>query len=200
MWEITNTIKEPLIKIYPYGSRVYGTATSKSDYDFMAIAQSDDPNLDYTFECDNVSIHVVSEAFFIKKVKEHHISYLECIFQDVNDKYAKYFELDLEKLRRNISAISSNSFVKCRKKIADGEVYIGKKSMYHSIRIVMFGIQIAKYGAIVDYKCANVYYDRVMSMDGWKTIQDEFQPRYNRFKSELRILAPLESDKNKKGR
>lgn len=200
MWEITNTIKEPLIKIYPYGSRVYGTATSKSDYDFMAIAQSDDPNLDYTFECDNVSIHVVSEAFFIRKIKEQHISYLECIFQNEDDEYQKYFELDKEQLRRSISAISSNSFVKCRKKINDGEVYIGKKSMFHSIRIIMFGIQIAENERIVDYSCANEYYKDVMYMDSWHEIQDEFQPLYNSFKTKFRILAPLDSDKNRKGR
>lgn len=199
MWEITNTIKEPIIKIYPYGSRVYGTANEKSDYDFMAIADTKDTKLDYTFECGNVSVHVVSEHLFIKRIKEHHISYLECIFQDPDDEYAKHFELDLEKLRRDISAKSSNSFVKCKKKLNDGEVYIGKKSMFHSIRIVMFGIQIAKYGAIVDYKCANLYYDRVMSMNDWDTIKDEFQPRYNRFKSTLRELAPLESDQRRKG-
>ncbi|UGO51020.1 nucleotidyltransferase [Bacillus phage vB_BanS_Nate] len=199
MWEITNTIKEPIIKIYPYGSRVYGTATSKSDYDFMAIAKTKDTKLDYTFECDNVSVHVVSEYLFIKRIKEQHISYLECIFQDVNDEYTKHFKLDLEKLRRSISAISSNSFVKCKKKMNDGEIYIGKKSMFHSIRIIMFGIQIAKYGAIVDYQCANLYYDRVMSMKEWDTIQEEFQPRYNRFKSEFRLLAPLESDERRKG-
>ncbi|UGO50750.1 nucleotidyltransferase [Bacillus phage vB_BanS_Sophrita] len=199
MWEITNTIKEPIIKIYPYGSRVYGTANEKSDYDFMAIAQTKDTKLDYTFECDNVSVHVVSEYLFIKRIKEHHISYLECIFQDPDDEYRKHFKLDLEKLRRNVSAISSNSFVKCKKKMIDGEPYIGKKSMFHSIRIVQFGCQIAKYGEIVDYKCANVYYDRVMSFDNWEDIKEDFQPRYNRFKSTLRELAPLESDQRRKG-
>lgn len=194
MWEIKNNITEPLIKIYPYGSRVYGTANRKSDYDFMAVADSQDLELDYTFECDNVSVHVVSEALFIKKIKEQHISYLECIFQNTDDEYAKYFKLDKEQLRRSISAITSNSFVKCKKKMAIGEIYIGKKSMFHSIRILLFGIQIAKYGAIVDYECANVYYDRVMSMDSWEEIQTEFQPRYNRFKTEFKLVAPIDKD------
>ncbi|UUV47028.1 nucleotidyltransferase [Bacillus phage vB_BanS-Thrax5] len=199
MWEITNTIKEPIIKIYPYGSRVYQTDNENSDFDFMAIAQTKDTKLDYTFECGDVSIHVVSEHLFIKRIKEHHISYLECIFQDPNDEYRKHFELDLEKLRRDISAKSSNSFVKCKKKLNDGEIYIGKKSMFHSIRIVMFGIQIAEYGEIVDYGCANHYLTRVMVMKNWESIKDYFQPVYNRYKSRLRELAPLESDQRRKG-
>lgn len=199
MWEITNTIKEPIIKIYSYGSRVYQTDNENSDFDFMAIAQTKDTKLDYTFECGNVSIHVVSEHLFIKRIKEHHISYLECIFQDEADEYQQYFELDLEKLRRDISAKSSNSFVKCKKKLKDGEVYIGKKSMFHSIRILMFGIQIAKYKAIMDYGCANHYLVSVMRMKDWETIQSYFQPVYNRLKSELRQLAPLDSDQRRKG-
>ena len=201
MWEITNTIKEPIIKIYPYGSRVYGTNNSKSDYDFMAIAQTKDTKLDYTFECGNVSVHVVSEHLFIKRIKEHHISYLECIFQDDNDEYQKYFELDLTKLRRSISAISSNSFVKCKKKIRDGEIYIGKKSMFHAIRILMMGIQIAQHGKITNYYCAHFfYYDLMKRMgDEWQPIQDRFQPIYNELKTEFRKLAPLESDQRRKG-
>lgn len=199
MWEITNTIKEPLIKIYSYGSRVYQTDNENSDFDFMAIAQTKDTKLDYTFECGNVSIHVVSEHLFIKRIKEHHISYLECIFQDDDDEYLKYFELDLEKLRRSISAISSNSFVKCKKKLNDGEVYIGKKSMFHSMRILMFGIQIAKYKYIDDYSCANHYLNGIKRMKDWDTIQKHFQPEYNRLKTEFRKLAPLESDQRRKG-
>lgn len=194
MWETKRNINEKLLAIYPYGSRVYGTANTDSDYDFMAVADSQDLELDYTFERDDVSIHVVSEALFIKKIKEQHISYLECIFQKEDSKYREHFEPNLEALRRNVSGISSNSFVKCKKKLAIGEDYIGKKSMFHSIRILMFGIQIAKHGRIVDYTCANHYLGTVMAMKDWDTIKKFFQPIYNSLKSEFKLLAPLESD------
>ncbi|UUV45989.1 nucleotidyltransferase [Bacillus phage vB_BanS-Thrax1] len=195
MWETKRNINENLLAIYPYGSRVYGCDHADSDYDFMAVADSQDLELDYTFEQDNVSIHVVSEALFIKKVKECHISYLECIFQREDSKYREYFELNLESLRRNISGISSNSFVKCKKKLAIGEDYIGRKSMFHSIRILMFGIQIAKYGKILDYSCANHYLETVMALHNWDSIKAFFQPIYNSLKSEFKLLAPLEGDK-----
>lgn len=195
MWETKRNINEDLLAIYSYGSRVYGTATEDSDYDYMAVADSDDIELDYTFEQDDVSIHVVSEPLFIKKIKECHISYLECIFQKEDSKYREHFELNLEALRRNVSGISSNSFVKCKKKLAIGEDYIGKKSMFHSIRILMFGIQIAKHGRIVDYGCANHYLGTVMAMKDWNTIKLFFQPIYNSLKSEFKLLAPLDTDK-----
>ena len=195
MWEIKRNFNEELLAIYPYGSRVYGCAHENSDYDFMAVAKSDDLELDYTFECDNVSIHVVSEPLFIQRIKECHISYLECIFQKEDDKYLKYFEYNSEALRRNVSGISSNSFVKCKKKLAIGEEYIGRKSMFHSIRILMFGIQIAQYGKIVDYGCANHYLGSVMALKNWDSIKQFFQPVFNGLKSDFKILAPLESDK-----
>ena len=195
MWEIKRNINEELLAIYSYGSRVYGCSHADSDYDYMAVAKSDDMELDYTFECDNVSIHVISEPLFIKKIKENHISYLECIFQKEDSKYREHFELNLEALRRNISGISSNSFVKCKKKLAIGEDYIGRKSMFHSIRILMFGIQIAKHGKIVDYGCANHYLGTVMALKDWDAIKKFFQPIFNSLKSEFKLLAPLESDK-----
>lgn len=195
MWETKRNINESILAIYPYGSRVYGCAHEDSDYDFMAVADSQDLELDYTFEQDDVSIHVVSEVLFIKKVKDCHISYLECIFQREDSKYREHFEVNLEGLRRNISGISSNSFVKCKKKLAIGEDYIGRKSMFHSIRILMFGIQIAKYGRIVDYGCANHYLGTVMALHDWNSIKAFFQPIYNSLKSEFKLLAPLEDDK-----
>ena len=106
------------------------------------------------------------------------------------------FELDSEKLRRAISSVASNSYVKCKKKIRDGEVYIGKKSLFHSIRILMFGIQIAKHGKIVNYEEANNYHKAIFEMgDDWSELDKKFKPIYNSLKSEFKRLAPLESDK-----
>ena len=105
-----------------------------------------------------------------------------------------YFELNKELLRKQISAVSSNSFVKCKKKMLQGDEYIGKKSMYHSIRILGYGIQIAKYGRIVNYEAYNFYYDVVMCKYDWEEIHEYFKPIYNSMKSEFKILAPIDKD------
>jgi hypothetical protein len=58
---------------------------------------------------------------------------------------------------------AGNSFAKAGKKLdVEKEHYKGKKSLFHSLRILMFGIQIAKAGRITNYGEAN---------DLWKEIK-----------------------------
>lgn len=188
-------IDEPILKVYQYGSIVYGSHTPDSDSDYIVVVDSDEPLLYYSVREDDSDYTIYSPSYFIKKIKEHNISILECIFQSEDDPFVKHFTYNPENLRRSISAISSNSFVKCKKKIRDGEPYIGKKSMFHSIRILMFGIQIAKYGKIVDYREANELLPIIMNMSEWDEIKFVCQPIYNELKSEFKLLVPLESDK-----
>lgn len=195
-YETRSRVEEEILAVYKYGSRVYKCTTEKSDWDYIVIVESLDENLKYSVAKDNVNLTVYSEQNFIKEIKNHHISALECIFQKSNDMFKEYFELNSEKLRRAISSVASNSYVKCKKKIRDGEVYIGKKSLFHSIRILMFGIQIAKHGKIVNYEEANNYHKIIFEMgDDWSELDKEFKPIYNALKSEFKRLAPLESDK-----
>lgn len=194
-FETRTQIDENIIKVYQYGSIVYGCATPDSDTDYIVVVESDDDNLYYSVNEGDADYTVYSEKRFIKRIQEHHISALECIFQSDNDPYIKYFKLNHEALRREISAVSSNSFVKCKKKMRDGEDYIGKKSMFHSLRILMFGIQIATHGKIVDYTCANTLLTTIMLCSTWNTINAICKPKYNAMKSEFKLLAPLESER-----
>lgn len=195
-YETRNDIDEEVLKIYDYGSRVYRCATEKSDFDYIVIVESEDENLKYSVERPNRNITVYSEQNFIKQIENHEISAMECIFQQPEDRYLKHFKLDTDKLRRAISSVASNSYVKCKKKIRDGEVYIGKKSLFHSLRILMFGIQIAKHGKIVNYGEANEYHKTIFEMNNdWSELDKKFKPIYNVLKSEFKRLAPLESDK-----
>lgn len=193
-YETRTQIDEPIIKVYSYGSRVYHCDNNQSDFDYIVVVESDNHDLYYSVNEDDANYTVYSEHRFIQRIKEHHISALECIFQSEDDPYVKHFNLNLEKLRREISAVSSNSFVKCKKKMRDGEDYIGRKSMFHSLRILMFGMQIAEHGKIVSYSCANDLLPIIMSLSGWEAIQAMCQPMYNIHKSQFKLLAPLESD------
>jgi predicted nucleotidyltransferase len=196
-YETRQNIDEKILKVYNYGSRVYGCNTENSDYDFIIIVESD-KDLYYTVEKVNCNITVYSESMFIKRIKEHNISVLECIFQFKNDPYLEHFNLNKERLRRSISGVSSNSFVKCKKKLAQGDYYIGKKSLFHSLRILGFGIQIALTGRIIDYSAYNHYLEEIMDMDtnDWETYKMIFKPIFNRMKTNFRVFAPLESEIN----
>ena len=196
-FETRDKIEEKVIKMYSYGSSVYGTETEKSDFDFIVVVESKD-KYTYSVSKDGADYTVYTEPLFREMIQEHYVHILECIFQSLDDSYLTYFELDLEKLRRQYSGVTSNSYVKCKKKIRDGEEYIGLKSMFHSIRLLEFAIQIAKHGRIVDYSSANRYLGTIMTIGAdWDTLDSIFRPIYNSLKSELRLLAPLEKDKEK---
>lgn len=192
-YEVRDNIDESIISVYYYGSRVYGTYTEESDYDFIMIVESDE-DLYYSVSKPNTDLIVYSESEFIKRIDNHDITALECIFQDIDDPYLRYFKLDKSKLRRSISATASNSYVKCKKKLQQGDYYIGKKSLFHSLRILGYGIQIATTGKITDYSAYNEYHDTIMSMktNEWSDYNEVFKPIFNSKRSEFRFVAPLE--------
>lgn len=193
-FETRTQIDEDILKVYPYGSIVYGCSTEKSDSDYIVVVDSQEP-IYYSVQEFDADYTVYSEASFIKRIQEHHITALECIFQTEDDPYRKYFGYDSEQLRRNISAISANSIAKCRKKMLSGEDYAGRKSIFHAIRIVMFGIQIAEYRTILDYSVANHYLKKAMELEDWEEVKSHFTPIYKNYKSEFKKLALLESEK-----
>jgi hypothetical protein len=119
---------------------------------------------------------------------------LECIFAPewaILKEDKKFdFEISLPKLRHTNSLASSNSWVKCKKKLQEGEYHTAIKSFYHSIRIPMFASQIARYGKITDFSIANFIWNRLIFQElpahqrkdskwDWDSLNSEFKITYN---------------------
>ena len=114
---------EQIIEAYMYGSRVYGTARSNSDWDFIVIVGAHDKYTEqYSDNLINVNFYYPFEHH--QRVSEHEPSALECVYlpdqfilkmKDPN--FYKSFKPDLTKLRHAFSAKSSNSWVKAKKKL-----------------------------------------------------------------------------------
>jgi len=130
---------------------------------------------------------------------EHEISALECLFLPPSPPFVMLnklnyeFKLDLPKLRKAISHKSSNSFVKCKKKLeVEHDYYIGKKSLWHSLRMLMFGTQIAKFGEIVNYCEANKFWKEIVMSErnDWLYFKEKYQPIFNELSTEFRKVAP----------
>ena len=108
-------------------------------------------------------------------------------------KETKKFDLNVDKdlIRKNISSTASNSFVKCKKKLTVQDSYsprIGKKSLWHSIRLLDFGTQIMNFGKIVNYQSVNNIYNQSMeAQDNWNYLKEQFQPIYNKYHSEFKL-------------
>jgi hypothetical protein len=108
------------------------------------------------------------------------------------------FELDLVKLRHSLSGKASQSFVKAKKKFispyewADQERERGKKSLFHSFRILNFGLQIAQHGRIVNYAAANHIFEEIFSepSNDWEVYQERWKPEFNMLNTEFRKVAP----------
>jgi len=197
-----------ILDIYPYGSRVYGVADEKSDTDLILVT-------DFSHEQETqhywpgIDLTIWTAAEFQRLLDAHDPSALECWFLPYEMAIRSHisifnFKLDLAKLRRAFSAKSSNSWVKAKKKIdVHGEWRLGLKSLFHSLRLLEFGLQLAYGGRIRDYSAANGHWELIQKQhrefstdDGWKPFKDYWQPHYNSLRTDFRIAAPLPEGEN----
>lgn len=129
-----------------------------------------------------------------KDLEWHRINNIECIFAPdwakLKENIKFEFKLDISKLRHSISHTSSNSWVKSKKKILQNEYYIGVKSLFHSLRIPLFAIQICKYGKIKDFTCANHLWNKLKNdRFTWDSLDKEFRPIRNEILTEFRKVS-----------
>ena len=205
---------KPLI-VQEYGSSVYGTTTPKSDIDLVCITLSEEDyydiyqSKDYYFADKfdtNIDLHAISKNKFQMLLNEHDIMALEIYYQFNNIEQEMFnFSLDLDKLRRRVSAICGNSWSKARKKleIPEEDDYIALKSLFHSIRILSYGIDLAETGNI-DFKnvlingnkikCSELLKMIMEEYDSgwrWEEFKEKYTPIQNKNATEFRKIAPL---------
>lgn len=184
-----------VFNVYIFGSRVYGTSSNDSDWDIIMVANNSVESTEIRRGLYN--IHVYTPDKFKADLDWHRINNLECIYAPDWAKLKetiKYdnFKIEPIKLRHAISHISSNSWVKCKKKLnVAGDYYTGIKSLFHSIRIPMFGAQIMQHGKITDFSCANFIWNKLKKDRwNWERIEDEFKLLHNSVLTEFRKNAP----------
>lgn len=185
-----------IIGIYQYGSRVYGTASEKSDWDFVVIINNSYVKDYAQYETEDFDIHLMTLNHYNKLLKSHDIMALECFYQKNPIMECKvYFELNLKALRKSISSVVNNSWSKTKKKmeLKEESSYIGLKSLLHSFRILIFGISIAKFG-MIDYTNCIDFWIELQKMfentDNWEDFNKKYKQDHNILMTEFRKLAP----------
>lgn len=185
-----------LVKV-EYGSTVYGTATPDSDVDYICIHSDEcsfEPQI-LSRECD---INNYSHSNFQRLLNNQDISCIEAFhapeeFIHYGD-FSKYtYHVDLKKLRSKFSERSSNSWVKAKKKILveKDQERIGLKSLFHSIRILDFGIQLALEGKIYNFgSCNDLYWDILEIGPNWNKLEMTYSKIYNEKHSKFKQVAP----------
>ena len=192
-----NINQDDVVKLTHYGSRVYGTAGKDSDFDYIAVVKDHCNVFNDTVRFPDCDISIYSISKYIELLNAHEISVIESLFCPkefviINNGFEPKFNLNLSILRSSFSQKASNSFVKARKKVAIGEYYIGKKSLWHSFRIILFGIQIAKEKKLIDFAVANYLHDDIVSNPS--VDPEYYKMRYlkphNELMTQFRLVAP----------
>ena len=157
-------------------SFVYGTANKSSDKDMVFVVPDsfsefldNYPNSIYEYNPPtNIQsvqyklfarpdFQFLTESTYINLIRKFDIMAMESLFIPSEfiyfgnpDNYIQYFNKDDKwGIRQSISATASNSWAKAHKKMTvekDLDIYKGKKSLFHSLRILMFGNQLCEFG------------------------------------------------------
>lgn len=175
--------------IYPFGSRCYNNYNSDSDYDYIVVAKNSVENIEHNYK--DLNFHIQTPDYFQERLYWNDPKSFECLLwkEPLLEKEKFYINVEEPKFRHAVSHISSNSYVKARKKIEQGDIYIGQKSLFHSIRIPMFAIQIMINKDIHDWECANEYWEDIKTIEDWATLKKKYKPIRNKIMSDFRKLC-----------
>lgn len=187
-----------IIAIIPYGSRVYGTHTDRSDYDFLILTTDNSTITDEApLAVKDVDYKFLNVTSFQAALYEQDISVIEAYLTPplFNDCIQPLFDFKVNPtlLRHSVSKKSSNSWVKCKKKLTveEGQEDIGMKSMFHAFRMVNFSIQLVETGTIYDFSQANHFWKDIQEIGpDWQKLETIMKPKYNNILSEFRKVAP----------
>ena len=185
-----------VFNIYLFGSRVYGTHSDSSDWDIIIVAKNSVESIE--IKSDLYNIHIYTPDKFQQDLDWHTPKNLECIFAPdwakLKEDIKYNLTLNIPKIRHATSHVSSNSWVKCKKKLQIANEYnIGVKSLFHAIRIPMFSTQIVNFGEIVDFQCANWVWNKIKEKEwNWEDLDKEFRELHNSTLSDFRKVTTKE--------
>lgn len=191
------------LAIVPFGSFVYGTNIKSSDDDLVVIVSDDLSKTTNELGGLFADAQFFRVSDFQSMLLKNEICAMECYFSSSTIQGLFSFQLNLGNLRAEISKVSNNSWVKGNKKLTVTSDYSKKlavKSIFHSIRILDFGIQLAQFGKIREFDSMNwLFHDLLKvsrNVEGealWKLIKNKYQNLFQTKGKEFRKLAPKNS-------
>jgi hypothetical protein len=201
---IINLIDDNILNVYRFGSVVYKTNQINSDKDYIIVTKE-------KVISDDINIHYFTVNEFQLLLDNHDIQMLECFFLNedniLKNEHRFSFVLNKEKLRVSISTVASNSWVKGKKKLivmADYDKYLAIKSIFHSLRILDFGIQIGANGKINNYSSTNfIFFDlldlsnKFDNIELWNVIETKYKKLFNEKSTIFKSICPKPINESK---
>jgi len=184
-----------ILYIFSYGSRVYGTYSEVSDYDYIIVCKDNSIENQYAVHNGIYQANIYQESLFDKNVLDHKPYAIECMYlsdQFVHANQYTNFKINLQKLRSAFSEKANHSWVKAKKKFEiENDFLIAKKSIFHSLRIIDFGIQLAENNKI-NYSNSNYLWDEIKyAPNDWNYYNSKYKLFFNSQMSKFRSLAPI---------
>lgn len=220
--DIIHKLRKEAIWIVERGSVVYETVNAHSDIDELVIVPDKYKEFLSGYEknifehrhsgadtCVEVDTQYICQSDFQKLIDQYDVTAIETVCTGTD--HTLYFNgdkckldtrkpFDKWKIRQSFSGTASNSWAKAHKKMTvekDLDMYRGMKSLFHSLRILMFANQICETGDIYDFKEATPLWWEIYKHDDWtwEQFKAEYRPLYNKLRSKLAILAPKPVEK-----
>ena len=176
---------EAVWNIYPYGSRVYGTADEKSDHDFIIVFKNS--LLESGGFKDNAVSNgdktiqgtAYSRGGFIDAINNYMMPALESISLPDNLITKKKFNFKINKfdekeMVKSIITQSSNSWHiadlgwQREHRTSEGPSRTTRKAIWHSIRMLMFGLQLKENQKVIRFDESNELLSTILEDQNFK--------------------------------
>jgi len=152
-----------VLNAYVIGSRLWGTATSQSDFDLVVVAASWPPSKPQTVHNGMFDAKVLSLANFEERLQQHEFEELKCCWlpeafvlkETVPAVQLLKGGIDRVKLRHIVTERTEKDLAKAAKFIEKDKKYEGGKILLHALRLNVLGTQLAREGRITDYRAIN---------------------------------------------
>lgn len=202
-------IRQRVLNVYHWGSRVYGTHTPKSDYDFVIVTSHNtkEENLPLVLGKPKVNAEEIDKPYpmyddeFINCIFiplenwkfmlwTHKHEALECYFLPPRFKLLETaqipFELDYEVLRRTVAVESKVRWRTAERQFVEVSEYTGRKFLFHSLRYRIFAMHLIREGKLIDYSIANELWERIKAHEGgWNQLVKDFTPDLQQLREEF---------------
>jgi hypothetical protein len=191
--EKLNIPENDVVNIYPYGSKVYGTASEDSDDDFIIVYKSALlPNGAFrnnAISSADKQIQAVcySRGGFQDAINNYEIGALECLFLPEEKVIMKKWKFAIQRweekeMTKKIISKASASWHLAQLQFEDGEDEMARKGVYHALRILQLGIQLKEFKKIVTFSEAKAIREMVMndedfSVKKWLHIRDNLMEK-----------------------
>ena len=72
------------------------------------------------------------------------------------------------RLKKKVLSMSTHSWHQAKMKMYDGDIERGAKSLFHSLRMLVFAEQLLEEGDIFDFSEANYWFEQITEDDAYE--------------------------------